>query len=162
MKHIITLIGLLLTMSCSVFKHKIENNSSRTHLTVHSVQRKDSLQITAQTQHIRYLSDDQLEITEIVPEGTFSYHPDSGFQGEAFSVHIYRQHQQRTIDRDTTTLSNTGTRLKSKVDSTVQTETHHQLEETKKSKPISIWGYLGVAVMLGLIYFYFYGLKKGS
>ncbi|SEO08308.1 hypothetical protein SAMN05216436_13210 [bacterium A37T11] len=152
MKQITALIIFITINACSVFKHKTESTTSEKELTIHTFNQKDSLQLREEVQHIRLLSDDQLELTEIIPAGTFVYHPDSGFAGAATRVRMYRQHQQRSIDQDTSTLSLTAINNRVGVDSNVHQQEKRQVAATKKSKTRVIWVYLvGAIGVIGVV-----------
>ncbi|SEN45048.1 hypothetical protein SAMN05216436_11671 [bacterium A37T11] len=142
-------ISLLFT-SCSVFKHQTENSSYQKDLTIHSIERRDSLQLTAQSLNIQFLSDDQLEFTEIIPEGNFVYRPDSGFRGAARSLRVYRQTQQLSLEKDTVSLRLAANSHKEAVDSTVHERNQRELEVTKESKPLT-WTCLGLAGILAVL-----------
>ncbi|SEN47871.1 hypothetical protein SAMN05216436_1178 [bacterium A37T11] len=106
---------------------------------------------------------DEGELTEIIPAGTFVYQPDSGYAGAATRVRIYRQHQQRSIDQDTSTVRLTAITNRVGVDSTVHQQEKRQVEGTKKSKPLGIWVYLVVALgVLGVVLYLFVTIKNHS
>ncbi|SEO10373.1 hypothetical protein SAMN05216436_13331 [bacterium A37T11] len=100
-------------------------------------------------QHIHFLSQDQLEYTEIIPHGTFNYHPDSGYTGEATQIKIYRKTQKRQQEKDSTKITMTHLQNRARIDSTAHQQQHIQEETTKQTKPPTIWPYvIGVTILL--------------
>ncbi|SEM72901.1 hypothetical protein SAMN05216436_10717 [bacterium A37T11] len=161
MKKVIILIGIYPIMSCAVFKHKSASSSAQKVLTVHASHITDSLQMRLQTQHIQFLSLNQQDITEIIPQGTFSYRPDSGFIGQASHVTVYRQQKQQSQIKDATGLQLSTTHHQQKIDSTLQQQSRQNREETQKSKPtLIIWIYVMAGILLIIGYAYLKKFRK--
>ena len=148
----ITLVTVLLT-ACSTHKHRIENSVMTTNMKHREAMLSDTASYRVTRARIVHAETGQLTELNLLPKGTFRYHPDSGYIGEAEKLSI----RIRTMARHTRSDSLESNERRASTKRTAlhearQTKQHaaEQQVTRKRLAPLG-YGWLWFSVILGVL-----------
>ena len=152
---------LTLMSSCTVFRQKDSSHDSASESLVLQASRLDSLYSDIQQQRLRLRHESRQEWTEILPIGTFSYRPDSGFSGKAVTIRVYRDQSAQQWTKDSSTI-----RMGSRHQDTSSSEAFYsriqeRAAQTSKLEPVpQRWLLAAAALTVLLIVFVWFARQK--
>lgn len=160
MKQLLISIVLILTSSCSTFKHRAEIRSGQTAMQFRDSSIYDSLSVLLHRGSRQLLNENNMEWTEILPIGPFSYKPDSGFSGQAAKITVYRQQERRLDRQDSAAAKLLHLQRQTVLDSQLQRAEQLDKRLERASDPVSVYPYIAAAaVIVALVLFLKYGYR---
>ena len=147
----------LLVQACSVSRQQQNTmtHSAHTDAVQTYVHRTDQLDTIDQSRILQFRR--QRDIVAFTPIGTFSYHPDSGFRGQASRVIVSRSHTE-ALDSSLNSRNSVATKytsLRSETNSQEISEVTGQLNmERVPFAPKWLWLTVGIATVAFLFLFF--------
>lgn len=145
-------LGALTLTACSTHRNRTKTTATSVANQHHRVTMHDTA--TRQLDRIRFThsQEDRLAEVAITPRGTFRYHPDSGYSGEAERVSIRLVATSYHAEADGLAASETSARAAQAEQHSsahiAQEATRQQLERHPLTAPRHWWVWLAAAVML--------------